>query len=468
MTERPTPHSDPPWRLLGALALATLASRVAVILYLRTWLGDAGAYEHEAIARSLVAGEGFRFTFFGDAPLPSSHQAPVFPWILAGAYALFGVGSPLGKLAAQGVGAVLAAVSAAALGWIAFRWWGRRVMIVAMVGFLAYPAFLYMPTRIQAVNWSLAFLVLFLAAFVESARKPASPGWAAAAGLAGGLGALGEPILVAPFGLCWLWLVWTSPRRGGAALAALLFVLVLTPWTVRNTLVHGRPVFVKSTFGYVFWEGNHAGASGTDKRRVEPETAERLAWRLGGALETERLLDEARAQAVSVDENLTSEDREELRRLPTETARVAWFSARATEELRQAPRDYLARSARRLWMLLWFDDTNPRSFVLAYRLPYLLLGSLAVAGMAAALRRRVRLVGSGYWVVALLGLFLVHTLVITSARFRLPLEALYLLPASLAVDGLWRRFTRGGGGPGCGPARGGEGRSGARGGASAR
>ena len=42
-------------------------------------------------------------------------------------------------------------------------------------------------------------------------------------------------------------------------------LLVIAPWTVRNWLVHGEPVFIKSTFGYAFWQGNSPGSWGTDK-----------------------------------------------------------------------------------------------------------------------------------------------------------------------------------------------------------
>src|SRR5262249_6710353 len=50
-------------------------------------------------------------------------------------------------------------------------------------------------------------------------------------------------------------------------LATMLFTaaVVLAPWTIRNALVHREFVFVKSTFGYAFWQGNCALSEGTDK-----------------------------------------------------------------------------------------------------------------------------------------------------------------------------------------------------------
>jgi uncharacterized membrane protein len=95
-------------------------------------------------------------------------------------------------------------------------------------------------------------------------------------------------------------------------------------------------------------------------------------------------------------------------------------------------------------MLLWFDPTNPRSYVAAYRVPYLVLALLAIVGFVLMFRARAWPAQGGIWVAAVGGLYLVHTLIITSARFRLPIEALLLLPAAYAVHRVlgWRSTPR--------------------------
>ena len=427
-----------PARLFRALLLATLLTRVAVILWLQTWTGDAGAYEHDLIARSLATGEGFRFPFFSDVPEPSGHQAPAIPMLLGLGYALFGVGSAGGRLYVEIVNAGLATVAAGALGFLALRWWGTRAMGIAMAGFLVYPAFAYMPTRIQAVNWAMPFLLLAVLGFVAlrdtAGDGPAARRLAWVTGAACGLGVLGEPILAAPCALGWLLCVWRTPAaRRAAATVVAAAALTVAPWVARNAVVLGEPAFVKSSFWYVAWQGNHRGATGTDKLAVSPDLQDALAWRLGGGSATEALLDSARRQAVSVDIALSAADSATLRALPTERARMEWFGMRLRSDLSEHPGGYLAVAARRLGMLLWFDPTNPRSFVMAYRLPYLVLAALAVVGLIVIARRGAP-PGFGQWVAALAGLFVVHTLIITSARFRLPIEALLILPAALAVE----------------------------------
>lgn len=429
-------------RLLRGLVLLTLAVRVAAILWFRTYLGDAGAYEHEEIAQALLRGEGFAFRFFSDVAEPTGHQAPALPALLALGYAIFGPGAAMGRLAVQLVFAGLAAAAALALGRLAWRWWSERAAIAAMLGFALYPAFVYMPTRIQSINWTLPFLFFALAGFVAMVEGRGGTRVALWTGIAGGLGALGEPILAAPFALCWLYAAWrvhAAPpeERAGARRDVLVVAascaLVLAPWLARNALVLGAPGFVKSSFGYVAWQGNHRGASGTDKRPVADSVARALAWTWRSGRSTEALLDAARAQAVSVDVALSAADSAALRALPNERSRMAWFRARLVEDLAAEPVAYVRVVGKRLGMLLWFDPTNPRSFVAAYRVPYLLLALTALVGIVLGLRRRQLAPGLVLWALALVGLSGVFVFVIASARFRLPIEALLMLPAAYAV-----------------------------------
>lgn len=424
-------HQPIPHHWLWSLAAAVFLSRVAAILVLRTFAGNAGAYEHEEIARALVAGEGFQFRFFADQLHPSGHQAPALPMLLALGYALFGVGSAAGLALAQVMLAALGTLGAVALGRTAFHWFGLRGLQVSMLGFLLYPAFAYMPTRVQAVNWAVAFLLLMLAGFVSMAERRGDLRVAAGTGLAAAVGALGEPILAAPFGLCWLALLWVRRDRLQLPVAvAAAFWIAVAPWLVRNAVVLGQAGFVKSSFGYVAWQGNHLGASGTDKRAVADSTASALAWRVGGA-DLEAQLTAARQQALTVDADLSAADSAAIRALPTERERMDWFRERLFADLAREPGAYLRVSAARARMLLWFDETNPRSFVAAYRIPWLLLAGLAVFGF---LRwPRPRPAGAVMWWAALAGLVIVHTLIIMSARFRLPIEALLLLPATAGL-----------------------------------
>jgi len=435
-------------RTLGALIALAVGVRWAAILVLGTWQGGpeaAGAYEHDFIARQLVAGDGFSYPFYADAAEATATQAPLLPLLLAGAYTVFGVGSPAAILATQGANVALAVIAMCGLTWLTRCLVrgrepraARAFTVCALLGFALAPPFVYMVTRIQSINASVCGLLLVLGLYARFIERP-SRGRGGVAGVAVGFACLAEPILALPLGLAWWPLaIITRPPTGDAArrsfdaralLIPVLAASCVLPWVVRNTFMLGEPTFIKSSFWYVFWQGNHAHASGTDKLPVEPATAKRLRWRMGGA-ELESTMEAARRQAVSVDSMLDVSERRGLRALPDESARMAWFGDRIRGELAAEPMHYPRMVARRLAMIVWFDPTNPRSFAVPYRLPYLLLAVLAGAGLWGWGRPR-----GPDWIVVFAAIGLVAALagIITSARFRLMIEALMILPAAWAA-----------------------------------
>lgn len=423
------------------LFTAALLVRLAAILWLGAYRhgAETAHHEHRTIARNLALGKGFVFNFYGRAEEPTSQQAPLVPGLLSACYRLLGVESHaafLLMLSLQAAaGAAAAPCIASAAGSItgsaaSGRWAG--------LGALVYPPLVVSSLHVQALVWNLLALAMVVAgaAAWRRGRRPFG-GALFAAGTA--LGILADPILAAPaLGLAGL-LAWDAvrdrDRRGIAALAVVLatIALALAPWTLRNYRVHGRFVFVKDSFGYVFWEGNNRASQGTDKLLVDAGEARKL----GAALGLEDAQDaarSARALAVSVDTALSPEQLAEIAALPREIERMDWFGRLAWRELAADPTHYLRMCGRRLRSWLWFDETNPRSFLWHYRLSYLSLAAAAIVGLC--LGRRVD------WrpiLAPAAALTLVHVLIITSARFRIPLELLLLLPAGHAAAALLSR-----------------------------
>jgi 4-amino-4-deoxy-L-arabinose transferase-like glycosyltransferase len=345
----------------------------------------------------------------------------------------------------QLVNVLLAAASVVAIHEAARRTFGRPAALWAALALACYPPLIYMVTRIQSVNWSVAWLMIALALMTSAARRSTATK-ALLTGAAVGAGALGEPILLAPFGLYWLerlaaLLVGRPVPWRHLLLSAAMAAVVLLPWTLRNAAVHGRAMAVKSTFWYVFWQGNNPRASGVDKLEPSAVVQRKLAWRWGlRGLEED--LRAARSQAVSVDSTLPAEDLRAIHKLPTEAAKVEWFRRESRRMLSDDPARYARLCLKRLAVTLWFDPTNPRAYVLPYRLPYLALAAAAIAGCVLSLRSRTARLRSRRsrlpWLM-FLGLLAVFALVITSARFRLLLEALLLLPAGYAAAVLFAR-----------------------------
>src|SRR5262245_53471922 len=76
-----------------ALILLAIAVRVAAVLVFRSYEASRSTDDHGEIAANLLAGRGFTMRFLG-AEGPTSQQAPVYPLLVAAAYAIGGVGTP--------------------------------------------------------------------------------------------------------------------------------------------------------------------------------------------------------------------------------------------------------------------------------------------------------------------------------------------------------------------------------------
>lgn len=418
---------------LGLVVLAVVV-RVAAVLVLGSHLVPRSTYEHGEIAANLVAGRGFSTRFLG-ADGPTSQQAPVYPYLVAGAYLMGGVETPVSLLLLQigqaGLGGalVLAVVSLARQVSPGRPWSARLAGLVAAL----HPTLVYAATHVQVALLAATLVVgtLALAYRASSARS-----WrlAMATGFGLGLLVLTDPILGLAFvGIVMVWISSVGVRGAvrPVAVTAVTAALLVAPWIARNYRVHGELVFVKSTFGYAFWQGNCALSEGTDK--VVCATVEaKLASGDGSLRGWNRALWDARHEAGYLDDiALTSEDNRTLAAV-SEPERSRILLRRALADLRSDPLRYPRLCGVRLRYFLLFDETNPKTRSLVYRVSHAGLTVLAVAGwfvMSRESRRRLR---PCLVVLGLVTMF--HVLTITSARFHIPIEPLMAVAAGLGLD----------------------------------
>ncbi|HEY5311472.1 MAG TPA: hypothetical protein VIK18_03095, partial [Pirellulales bacterium] len=389
----------------------------------------------------LLAGRGFSCRFLGAAG-PTSQQAPVYPLLLAGSYWLLGQGHSA-ILAIQLLQALLGTATAlltACLGW-------SLVPERRSVGWLAgallalYPPHVYMVTHVQVV--SLATCVLTAALVLAAQARSARTWWGAAlAGATSGLLLLVDPILA--LALPWLaalrWMAGRNSLSTGRRLlqTALLVAAaasVVAPWIVRNYWVHGELVFVKSTFGYAFWQGNNPQSWGTDKI-PQPAAQQLLAATTGASLaETNRSLWAARHKTLYIDDVLlTPADYRQLAAV-SEPRRAAILGCRAWQFVHSRPAAYARLCCNRLRYFLLVDETNPKASHPLYRWSSIVWLALTVIGGLSAGRFWKRL-----WPLAgvFATLLVFHSLTITSSRFRMPLEPLSLVWAAAGLVALAR------------------------------
>ena len=205
-----------------------------------------------------------------------------------------------------------------------------------------------------------------------------------------GLLALTDPILaLAAVGV--IWAIWQAGsgmsahrRRSFRSIAAvgIMSLTIISPWLLRNILVHGEFVAIKSTFGYAFWQGNCALSEGTDK--VVRPSVERILDRqpAGSKLSSlNRTLWQARHEAGYLDDIALTKADYRLLGSVSEPERSRILFNRALADLSADPVRYARLCLRRLRFFIFFDETNPKTSVLAYRVPHLMLTGFAVIGL---------------------------------------------------------------------------------------
>ena len=430
-------------KLIGLVLLALLAFalRMATVLLLSSSQGERLAYEHGTITENLLGGKGFSIAFLGTEG-PTSQQAPFYPLLLIPFYACFGIGTPQALLAVQllqciaGTGLVLAVV------WLAWSLAPDQPLVGWLAGIAAavYPTHIYMVTHLQVALWAALVLTLLLGVCMSVRWRGTARG-AVLAGTLAGLLLLIEPILALALPICaiafWLGDRESSSFRGcfrRQALGRLLLwtgtaALVISPWLVRNRLVHGEFVFIKSTFGYAFWQANNPISWGTDK--IPKPAAEQLRNAHDGTLAgMDRALWEARHETLYIDDVLLKPDGYREFAGLSEPERSRLLGRRAWQFIVENPARYAGLCLTRLRYFLLFDETNPKAANRLYRLATVAWLVLAGVGLLSSWRRW-RNFWPTYAVFALVTVF--HTLVIVSVRFRIPVEPLGMIWAAAGL-----------------------------------
>jgi hypothetical protein len=439
--------------LLTALTITALASRLAVIGLVGLPDPASGmTYEHGEIAENLLAGRGFSVTFLGTSG-PTSQQAPFYPALLAAIYRVFGVATPaslLVMLVLQAVAGTLLALCVAWLGWSLLPDWPTAGSTAGWLAAL-YPSHVYMVTHFQVAVWS-ALVLTALVAWV--AWQCGRHGWAKAliAGLLAGWLLLIDPILALALPLVaylfwrrdrdmvvadgWLNGLWArAGRLGRLAAIAITAALAIAPWLYRNYRVHGEAVFIKSTFGYAFWQGNNSVSWGTDK--IPKRSDESLRQAHDGTIAGQhRALWEARHETLYIDDVLLKPTGYRQFAGLSELQRSRLLGKQAWESIVRDPAHFGRLCLRRLRYFLLFDETNPKARNRVYRAATVAWLVSASIGLL-VLRPHWRTLWPMIAIFAAVTLF--HALTITSARFRIPIEPLSLVWAAAPYAVLFDR-----------------------------
>ena len=262
------------------IAAVALAVRFAVLWW--TWHRAAPAapnepygYELGCVAKSIASGKGFSspLPFFDTGP--TAWLSPVFPYVVAGIFKIWGIYSVQSRVAIQILNCIFSALTIFPVYAIAKRTFGAGVAAGASWLWVLLPDATHVPI---ADLWEASLAALFLAllfwATLAMRGERSTAKWAGYGAL-WAAGALINTSLIAvlPFFLAWLaWearkerISWLQP----VAVATLVFALGMAPWTVRNYRALGKFVPVRSNFGIEFWLGNNPRALDVNAFELHP------------------------------------------------------------------------------------------------------------------------------------------------------------------------------------------------------
>ncbi len=368
---------------------------------------DAGV--HDVWARGILDG-----TWPGPEPF---FRAPLYPYLLAGLYAVFDAA----RLPVQLVHGLISALGAGLAALCATRLWSRAagwcagLLLALLWTSIWYAGELLLVT----VPVTLNLLWLWLLVRGDGEIRPRT---LALVGLALGLSAIARPnvLIVLP---AVAWFLWRErrPRRSGWLMLAAGLALPILPVTVSNLVRGGDTVLIASQGGVNFYIGNNAQSDG--RTAIVPGT--RPTWQGG--------FDDAVAKA----------ERAEGRALkPSEVDRH--YLKRGLTFWLERPGEALRLYGRKLYMLLGAGERSNNKFIYPWRewspllqLPVLagwpLLLALAVLGWS----RRDGGPGARRLLLGTVAAYALSILLFfVNARFRLPVAAILAMPAGAGLAAL--------------------------------
>ena len=218
-------------------------------------------YETGRIARSIAIGKGFSSPLNVDTG-PTIWLTPIYPYLLAGTFKLFGVYSFASMMVAVVTNLLFSALTCYPVFYIAKRIGGTAVAVGSAWFWVFFPLAIVVPIQwVWDTSLTALFSALILWATLAIADSDRTRNWIGY-GLLWGIGLMVNAALfsLAPFLLGWLaWDRYKSARHWlkVTSLAAIMMALCCVPWTIRNYVVFHQIIPFRSNFGLELWLGNN-------------------------------------------------------------------------------------------------------------------------------------------------------------------------------------------------------------------
>jgi len=267
--------------LPGIILLALILRLIPVIAMRSIGIGLDDMFQYDMLARSIVAGNGYRWYAEADLPLIqsvipldlssgydpkgvlTSFRPPLYPAFLALIYLFAGVG-PQRFFVARMVQVVLGTALVPLTYAIAKRIFPEKPRIAewAAVIIAFYPMLVIYPLSLATENLFFLLVAASILVLLVASEKRKWQWFALGGGLLGMM-ALTRSVSLAFAGLAVLWVWFVLRERRMAIVVFLMVSLVTLPWMVRNTLIFHHLTGIESALGYDLYLGYHPNGTGT-------------------------------------------------------------------------------------------------------------------------------------------------------------------------------------------------------------
>ena len=323
--------------------VALILRLIPVILVRGLGIGLDDMFQYDMLARSLAGGHGFRWYAQADLNqlasfvdfdltsvkdydpvlgIPTSFRAPLYPAFLAVVYFFSGTGFSRFFAARIAQAVFLGAPLAPLTYWAAKRLFPfslddeeRRKMkekaarVSAWV-IACYPMLLVYPLGLGTENPFFVLLLISVLFLLLSIEKPTVLNFLLS-GFCLGLTALTRSVILPFAGLAILWVWFILKQKRGAVLLALALTLTITPWVIRNSLLHHKLTGIETSMGYNLYLGYHPQGNGS--------------FVFGPSLDLLTILDDAERDKVGTQQAIEFIKSEPERFIPLAVNRLGYF-----------------------------------------------------------------------------------------------------------------------------------------------
>lgn len=226
-------------------------------------------YEVGRVARSIAEGKGYGSPLFADTG-PTAWIPPAYPYFVAGVFRTFGIYSVASAFVILSLQALISALTCLPVYFISYRSFGERAALWAGWAWALFPYGIYFPVERIWPTWlaTLLFAILFLIT-LRLEDSDSTWNWAAF-GVLWGATALVEPSVISVLPALTLWAgyrLYTQRRETTAhimariAIAAVAFIVVVSPWFLRNYRTFHQFIPFRDNLGLELRMGNNGDNS---------------------------------------------------------------------------------------------------------------------------------------------------------------------------------------------------------------